>query len=533
MKIRSLFVLTFVLSLVFAFHWHSVASTQEQLAFANFNVITIDFEDLSDLTSVNNHYANIGVTFTGATILSQGESLNYLHFPPHSGVNVVYDDPTNGGIIIVDFDRNVTGNVTKVGGYITGNTNITMIAYDANGNVLASVETGGPNFDPGDEIYDPPPIADPNMLLEIESSTHIASVEFSDSGNTFTIDNFLFESEQSCQVAGVPLYKQSDATWASDLYGGSTAYPWRYDDDDDGQYDEGGIDTPETISKWGCALTSAAMLVSYQGSQQNGFTTTPRALNTWLKDHQGYSGGIIIWGEVAEYARANGVSLYYYPGWGPDAGVVNGFLCNSSPIILGTSFSPYLNGHFVLATGQASSGMWNVNDPGGFNLSQLSASSYNGYRKYGTTEVDPTEIYIAVHSPVELLITDPAGRKTGYDPINGEYVNEILDASYDVEIIGARDGSNSRIEALVFNTGAPLSGEYSVQLIGVGNGRYEIDFIAYESAGGSSNTSIAGVIVEGATIDLRLIYSETPGSQIEVEQLTFLSTIYLPVVSNN
>jgi hypothetical protein len=533
MKGRGSFLILLVTSLVLGFHRPLSAYALDREALDYSSVITIDFEDLSDLISVDSHYTYIGVSFTGATILSQGGSLNYLHFPPRSGVNVIYDDPNNGGVITVEFNNGLTGNVTRAGGYITGNTNITMTAYDANDNVLGSVETGGPNFDPGDEDFDPPPIAPPNMLLEIISTDSIATVKFSDTGNTFTVDDFFFESEQSCEVVSVPLYKQSTGTWANDPYGGTTTNPWRFDDDNDGLYDEGGSDTPETIAKWGCALSSAAMLVSYHGNQQNGFTTTPQELNDWLKANSGYSGGSVKWPSVAQYARANGVDLYHYSGWGPDEGVVNGFLCNSSPIILNTNSSPYINGHFVVATGQADPGAWDINDPGGFDLAQLGTNSYLGYRKFGTTVSDPSEINIAVHSAVELLIVDPAGRKIGFDPATGEYINEILDASYEVEIMGARDGSNGQIETLVFNTGAPLSGVYSIQLVGMSNGIFEIDFTGYDSAGGSSNAAITGTIVKDSAIDVSLVYSEIPGTGIYVEQITFLPTHYLPLLEKN
>src|SRR5262245_46563633 len=51
------------------------------------NPMTIDFDRLSNLTSITNQYSDVGVSFTGATILGQGGSLNYLQFPPRSGLN--------------------------------------------------------------------------------------------------------------------------------------------------------------------------------------------------------------------------------------------------------------------------------------------------------------------------------------------------------------------------------------------------------------------------------------------------------------
>jgi hypothetical protein len=484
----------------------------------SFNTFSIDFENLTDRTPVTNQYANLGLSIEGATVVSQGGSLNHLAFPPRSGINVVYDDSSHipSGTITVHFNSAITGDVYRAGGYVTGNRNIVMSAYSSNGALIGSVQTGGANHDP---------VGIPNMLLDVSTSTPIAKLVFfngGERGNTYTIDDLFFESQQLCEIADVPLYKQQAGEWAQDDYGGTTINPWK---------------DPETgenakLGKWGCALTSAAMVVSYHGVQQNGFTTTPRELNNWLRNpaNGGYSGGHLLWGKVAEYARnVGGIELYYYEGRGPGHGVVNTFLCNGDPIVLSTNSHPYTGGHFLLATGQSGEQSWFVNDPGGHNLTQRTTNQYNGYRKFSPSPTDPSGLMITVHSPVELLITDPAGRRTGYDPIAGEYLNEILDATYGVELIGAVDGS-SKSETLVFATGTPMSGEYSIQVIGTGNGIYRMNFLAYESNGGSSFTSVHGAVFDGLTLDFTATYSNEPDSQINVEQLTTLPTIYLPAI---
>jgi hypothetical protein len=50
-------------------------------------------------------------------------------------------------------------------------------------------------------------VGTPNKLLQITSSTPIAKVVFfngGERGNTYTIDDFFFGSEQTCQISGVP-----------------------------------------------------------------------------------------------------------------------------------------------------------------------------------------------------------------------------------------------------------------------------------------------------------------------------------------
>lgn len=494
---------------------------------------TLDFEDLDDQNTVGILYGHLGLEFFGAVILSQGVSLNYLEYPPHSGLNVIYDDPdySDHGRITIFLNPAITGNVLKVGGHVTGNRNVSMTAYDYDDNILGSVETGGANYSS---------IGVPNKLLEISTTTHISKVEFfngGESGNTYTVDDFFFSSEQTCQIPGVPLYKQANAAWANNDYGGSVTNPWL-------DPKKGSV---AKVKDWGCALTSAAMIVSYHGQKQNGFTTNPGLLNDWLRNNNGYTGGLIYWGKVAEYARRNGVSLYFHDKISyRDDGLVNTFMCSNWPIILNTQTSPY-KGHWVVATGQIQSG-WNINDPGYYSLTTLPNTSYAGFATYSDSSTGVKSLTIVAltnqgipatandskllevdQRSLEFLITDPAGRKTGFDHSSNIYVNEILDASYSIDLLGSSDGSY--IEALVFQLGAPLPGEYLIEIFGSGSETYEMEFLAYDEAGNSSKAQISGVIFENTEIDLELNYSEIEGSQVDVEIInSTLSQIFLPLV---
>src|SRR5438552_15863638 len=110
-----------------------------------------------------------------------------------------------------------------------------------------------------------------------------------------------------------------------------------------------------TIGKWGCALTSSVMVVNYHASAQgnNAFRTDPQALNTWLNDAQnhGYVGlGAVNWDAVAQYARQNGVQLFYQNSAPTNDFAVDNYLCTNNPVILAVT-GPN-DGHFVVATGQ-------------------------------------------------------------------------------------------------------------------------------------------------------------------------------------
>jgi len=156
------------------------------------SALTLDFEGLADSTAVTNQYAALGVTFSGPTVLTAGISLNESEFPPHSGLNVVFDD---GGPIAGVFSTPVTG----FGGFFTYVSELTMTAYDAGNNVVVSavslfsdntVSSGNP----------------PNESMDISFGGGIWGFRISGEnlGSSFVMDDFHFTPMQEAQVPDAP-----------------------------------------------------------------------------------------------------------------------------------------------------------------------------------------------------------------------------------------------------------------------------------------------------------------------------------------
>jgi len=155
------------------------------------SAVVIDFESPADGTILTTEYSAQGVNFSGAAILNESGTLN-PEFPPHSGNQVVYDY----------LDGTITASAvgslwSSAGGYITGNTAITLEAYDSANNLLGSVSTSGANYiGSGND--------NPNIFLNVQADG-IAYVKFHDTGNTFTLDDFQFTPvpEPSTYLAGL------------------------------------------------------------------------------------------------------------------------------------------------------------------------------------------------------------------------------------------------------------------------------------------------------------------------------------------
>lgn len=159
------------------------------------NAIMIDFETISDGTVVTNQYSNLGVSFSGATTITAGMTLNELEFPPHSGANVVFDD---GSPIMISFSFPVT----QIGGYFTYTTPVTVAAYDLSGSILESTTSVfssnlALSGDPG---------SSPNEFLQVESSSPIYTLVIQGdlAGYSFTLDDFTFTGTSPIQPTPEP-----------------------------------------------------------------------------------------------------------------------------------------------------------------------------------------------------------------------------------------------------------------------------------------------------------------------------------------
>ena len=126
--------------------------------------------------------------------------------------------------------------------------------------------------------------------------------------------------------------------------------------------------------------------------------------------------------------------------------------------------------------------------------------------------VDESIIYGTVHSPVEMLMIDPLGRRTGYDPATGTKLTENPMSHYSVEEpISSLDpdalpGEPYKQLVIVY----PPEGNYILQIFGTGNGPYTID-LKSTTYDGTANlkTSFTGTATPSLLQTYRITYSST------------------------
>jgi PEP-CTERM motif len=141
---------------------------------------SINFEGLTDASSVGNNYSSLGVSFSNATVLTSGISLNEFQFPPHSGSNVVSDV---GGPITISF----ASSILSLSGYFTYNLPITITAFDTLNNPISTITSSFTS----NTVWSGASGSSPNELLQLTSVTGFDKIEIAgdSSGGSFTLDD--------------------------------------------------------------------------------------------------------------------------------------------------------------------------------------------------------------------------------------------------------------------------------------------------------------------------------------------------------
>jgi hypothetical protein len=193
-----------------------------------------------------------------------------------------------------------------------------------------------------------------------------------------------------------------------------------------------------------------------------------------------------------EFVNAQRVFIDNLPSWARETGSADyaRFLTLVSRLRLAVA------GNFYATLADiANNGLWNAMDPQGWAdrraaWAGLSTSFYHRQREavpgYDASTATMQQLYtlalrlpvsggrlsFTVHSPVNLLVTDPWGNRVGTLP-DGTLVNEIPEATY--------TGPAGEPEAIVIPS--PTAGNYRLEIFGTGTGSYRIEIASYDWTG--------------------------------------------------
>jgi hypothetical protein len=297
-------------------------------------------------------------------------------------------------------------------------------------------------------------------------------------------------------------YRQSDAEPDVPLYFGKKSSTRDDCSDSEGR--------AKTLC-YGCALCSVAtMLATYPGYE----FFTPAKLNQKILSlpNQGYDGRASMpFEKVPQAVGLDGVWV--------DSGTITDYdayldehFCQGDRIILRLLETITQNGetrttdsagspltHYIFVTAKGDSD-WKVFDPGWKNAPDTLSAHLSGFTTYHDSGdafrqfvVDEGRAFrristagtlaISGHSPVEILVSDPLGRRLGSGGITNPDVFEIPNGSYfrDTSIAAAEgdgpsDGNPHAVKTAYVPF--PVTGLYQVEVTGTGTGAFAVVFDA-------------------------------------------------------
>jgi hypothetical protein len=254
-----------------------------------------------------------------------------------------------------------------------------------------------------------------------------------------------------------------------------------------------------SIAGKGCYLTDLAMVLSYHG-----VAVDPATLNTYLIDHGGYTNMGDVLPQVAmRYASENGVRIQFPA---RSVGALPRNICTYGP-----QLGHVINrGHWVAAYGQNDAlTSYLVRDPDGGRLTSL--PGFTTTRLFSGPQFNFTDSLCGIrfdfHSPVELYVTDPLGRRAGYDPVTGTVYNEIPDASYDTELglEDAETGEPPEDFGRSLELYGDADGEYTLSVTGTATGTYTAEMWSFDLGGNYPKTELGPIPTSQGEVHTYLI----------------------------
>ena len=182
------------------------------------------------------------------------------------------------------------------------------------------------------------------------------------------------------------------------------------------------------------------------------------------------------------------------PGWSGSPGTLDQYVQYVNDYVTNTKHQP----SWALTNADGSVGGQDLS----WILKTASSSTYTYVE--ALTPFSKQIIEGSAHSPVEVVITDPLGRKLGFDPISGIHYTDIPDSSYFRELMAATaegDVENSTDDMpLEFTIGSYVPGDYQFEVFGTGSGPWSINFGVSDPVAGYNPTqfSFSGIATDGS-----------------------------------
>ncbi|MBU0578892.1 C39 family peptidase [Patescibacteria group bacterium] len=289
------------------------------------------------------------------------------------------------------------------------------------------------------------------------------------SGNIFRsvsfFDNLIVSSLDITgeKKLNVSLYKQHDLTWKNQEYDRARDWAKKY-----------------TLQRWGCALTSATMILDYYGINKlpSGRNLDPSKLNAWLKNQpDGYIGqGLINWLAVSRLSQLMnqelGTPVLEYQWLAGNIKTAIAEIDQEQPAILQTP------GHFLVASGYtADKTDLYIKDPAySYDLFSQHKSEIQSIRAYRPSHTDLSYLLLVYDPETKLTLIDESDQIPADLNIYTEYISEYIQDSLD-NLEGQSEIS------MIQSLAKPTTGKYLVKIENESEESKKVEIYSYDNLG--------------------------------------------------
>ena len=203
-------------------------------------------------------------------------------------------------------------------------------------------------------------------------------------------------------------------------------------------------------------------------------------------------------------------------------------LCKGNSAIIKFSKASGRGQHYMLSKGMSVGAdgkiSYRLSNPGSSAIGQDNVLQSQLVNKYPSImgyvlyrpAADPSMMTITSPLSTQFVISDPLGRRTGFDPIMNISYSEIPGASYGIQSINTPNETSFTDETLVaenyFSSSEDVpAGNYNVKVFSPNGGRYYLDYRATDSAGFLNEANLkTGTLLAGQSTVLEYPHSVEP-----------------------
>lgn len=280
-------------------------------------------------------------------------------------------------------------------------------------------------------------------------------------------DNIVVKELPAGTQLNVPIFKQTDLKWLHEEYDQATKWS----------------DAP-TIGRWGCAMTSMAMIMRHYGmaTLPSGDELTPSTLNAWLKNQpDGYIGsGALNWQAVTRLSRQIseklGTPKLEYRRREASLELAKSEIQSSRPVVL------EVPGHFLVGDGISLEGDISIKDPA-YRYTQFAQHKKElmSVRTLQPSFTDLSYLVFATTPSVKVQLLDANRQPISQVEQFSEVLNDPTEGS-----------SKTSPPTVITQLAKPPAGTYYLQVQPARAGQFSFQGFAYSITGDATTLNAQG-----------------------------------------